>query len=61
MAKTLTDKEIKAASLAIAHAEADAMGGGDCDDERSDELMLGVQVLTLLLKKSISEATKRSK
>jgi hypothetical protein len=60
MPKRLTDNEIKAARLAIAHAEADAECGGEWDDERSQELDAGVRVLTQLLNEAITKAEGRS-
>lgn len=57
MAKKLTQQEITAARVALSHAEADAEGGGEWDDERSKEIMLGVKVLTKLLNNAISKHT----
>lgn len=59
MPRKLTRNEIQAARRAIDHAEADAEGGGEWDDERSDELMLGVTVLTRLLNDAITKAAKK--
>ena len=58
--KRLTAKQILAAKLAISHAESDAHGGGEWDEERSAELELGCQVLERLLNDAISKAEGRS-
>lgn len=60
MGKQLTQQEIDAARDAIAHAEADAEGGGAWDDQRNKELMLGVKVLKQLLKDAVSKQAKEA-